>query len=87
MDDLEQDFYDLIQTEFNPRTVGSGEGWVVAKLMDDVYEVTCSADMKAQLAASIFLKKKLRINFKKILTTPAYRLSDGRVAVCYLKKA
>lgn len=86
MDD-DQDYWDIIQTEFNPRTVGDGDGWVVAQLMDGVYEVCCTPDTQVQLEVSKFLLKKLKINFKKVVSTGAYQLSDGRVAVCYLKKA
>lgn len=82
----DQDYWDVIQTEFKPVVVGEGEGWVVAKLMDGMYEVVCHPSMKAQLEVSIFLKKKLRIRFGRVTTTDEFKLPDGRIAVCYLKK-
>lgn len=83
----DQDYWDVIQSGLEPETVGEGPGWVVAKLMDGMYEVVCEPSIKVQLEVSVFLKKKLRINFKKVMATDDFRLPDGRIAVCYVKRA
>lgn len=87
MDDIDQEFWDLIQTDLQPTTAGDGDGWVVSEVLPGIYDVTCAPDMVAQMEATKFLALKLRLDLRKMTTTPAYPLDDGRVAVCFMKRA
>lgn len=86
-DDEDQEFWDLIQSVFNPPAVGDGDGWVIAEVLEGVFDVTCAPDLTAQMEATKCLIKNLGVNIKKAVTTHAFPLEDGRVSVCYLKKA
>lgn len=77
-EELELQFTNIINSVLEPKVVLEGEGWLIAKLMDGVFEIVFKeTSLYTKMLASVVMQRS-GFRFQDIKVTSGYTLPDGK---------
>lgn len=90
MEQEEYDFINTINASLEAEPIEEGNGWIIVRLMDNVYEVVFKVKqpddlIKVTLEASIAILR-LGLGTKEVYSTEPFTCEDGKVAITVVTK-